>query len=310
MSYRDLSVILPALPVFLAVARNLSFTRAAADLCITQGAVSHQIRHLENHLGFRLFHRLTRKILLTEAGERMFHILRGPLWDLDNEIRNIKQLNQIGTLVIQSQPSIAFAWLVPRLRNFQKLCPDIEIHMHCSNTPLDFKSKLVDVAISYGEDTASDLQRLPLMQDTLIPVCSPAYADEHGLNSGDARNLAHCTLLHDNTPWPNARFYSEWHLWAETAGVMGIDVRSGFSFDYSSLAFIAAAHGQGVAMGRKILVQDALADGSLITPIRREVPGQKYYAVCRREDSRNHSIQMFLQWMEAEIGAQESTTKG
>jgi LysR family D-serine deaminase transcriptional activator len=302
MDYRSLSVILPVLPVFLAVARNLSFTRAAADLCITQGAVSHQIRHLENHLGFRLFHRLARKIMLTEAGERMFQILRGPLWDLDNEIRNIRQLKLIGTLIIQSQPSIAFAWLVPRLRSFQKLCPDIEIHMHCSNTPLDIKSKLVDVAIFYGEDTVNDLQMFPLMQDTLIPVCSPASADEHGLNSGEVKNLADCTLLHDNTPWPNARFYSEWHLWAETVGVTDIDVRSGFSFDYSSLAFIAAAHGQGVAMGRKLLVEDALANGSLITPIQREAPGQKYYVVYRREDSHNHRIQMFLQWMEGEIG--------
>ncbi|MDR0379980.1 MAG: LysR family transcriptional regulator [Candidatus Accumulibacter sp.] len=301
MDYRNLSVILPALPVFLAVARNLSFTRAAADLCITQGAVSHQIRHLENHLGFRLFHRLTRKILLTEAGERMFQILRGPLWDLDNEIRNIKQLNLVGTLIIQSQPSIAFAWLVPRLRSFQELCPDVEIHMHCSNTPLDFKSKLVDVAISYGEEAANDLQTFPLMRDTLIPVCSPAYADEHGLNSGDAGKLADCILLHDNTPWPNARFYSEWHLWAETVGVTDIDVRSGFSFDYSSLAFIAAAHGQGVAMGRKLLVQNELADGRLVAPIEREAPGQKYHAVYRRKDSRNPRIQMFLQWMKTEI---------
>ena len=297
---RNIGVVLSSLPAFLAVAKHLSFTKAAVELCITQGAVSHQIRNLEDHLGFPLFHRLARRITLTDAGERLFQIIRGPLLNLDSEIRNIQNLNVVGTLHVQSQPSIAFAWLVPRLYRFQSLYPGVELHMSCSNTNLDFKNKPADVAISYGEVPYRDLQTVPLMREILVPVCSPRYAEQHNLYEGGLESLAHCTLLHDNASWPNAQFFAEWQIWSETVGFTGKDIRSGFSFDYSSLAFIAAAQGQGVAMGRKFLVQDALADGRLVTPINIEVPGREYLAACRREDAHSNRIQMFLQWVKEE----------
>lgn len=297
---RNLGVVLSSLPAFLAVARNLSFTRAAAELCITQGAVSHQIRHLETHLGFPLFHRLTRKIILTDAGERLFQLLRGPLLNLDNEIRSIQHLNVIGTLMVQSQPSVAFAWLVPRLYRFQALYPGVELHMSCSNTNLDFRDKPVDVAITYGEAAYKDVHVVPLMREALVPVCSPQYAEEHDLYSGDPEKLVNCTLLHDNSPWPNAQFFAEWQLWAESVGFTRKDIRTGFSFDYSSLSAIAAERGQGVAMGRKFLIQDALAAGRLVTPIKKEVPGREYLATCPRANAHSQRIRMFLQWVKQE----------
>ena len=297
---RSLGTVLSSLPAFIAVARNLSFTKAAEELFITQGAVSHQIRHLEKHLGFPLFHRLTRKIILTDAGERLYKLIRGPLLNFENEIRIIQNLNVVGTLMVQSQPSIAYAWLVPRLHKFQALFPGVEIHMSCSNTNLDFKNRPADIAIAYGEIPYKDVYTVPLMRETIVPVCSPAYAEEHGLHAGDMESLAGCTLLHDNAPWPNAQFFGEWQSWAEAVGFTGMNLRSGFSFDYSSLAFIAAEQGQGVAMGRKFLIQDALADGRLVAPLAMEAPGREYLAACRFENAHSDRIQMFLQWVRAE----------
>jgi LysR family D-serine deaminase transcriptional activator len=297
---RNLGIVLSSLPAFIAVARNLNFTKAAEELYITQGAVSHQIRRLEKHLGFPLFHRLTRKIILTDAGERLYRLIRGPLLNFENEIRIIQHLNIVGTLMVQSQPSIAFAWLVPRLHRFQTLFPGVEIHMSCSTTNLDFKNRPIDIAIAYGEVPHKDVYAVPLMRETIVPVCSPEYAREHGLYSGNMDSLVGCTLLHDNAPWPNAQFFGEWQAWADAVEFTRMDIRSGFSFDYSSLAFIAAEQGQGVAMGRKFLIQDALADGRLVAPINAEVPGREYLAACRPENAHSDRIQKFLQWVQAE----------
>jgi LysR family D-serine deaminase transcriptional activator len=293
------------LPAFIAVARNLSFTKAAEELYITQGAVSHQIRRLETHLGFPLFHRLTRKIALTDAGERLYRTIRGPLLNFENEIRTIQHLNVVGVLTVQSQPSIAHAWLVPRLHRFQALFPGVEIHMSCSTTNLDFKNRPVDIAIAYGEAPYRDVYTVPLMRETIVPVCSPAYADAHGLYAGKTESLAGCTLLHDNSPWPNAQFFGEWQAWADAVGFSGMDIRSGFSFDHSSLAFIAAEQGLGVAMGRKFLIQGALADGRLVAPIPLEVPGREYLAACRPENAPSDRIQKFLHWVREEAGMAE-----
>lgn len=295
-----LGATLSALPAFIAVARNLSFTKAAEELYITQGAVSHQIRHLEKRLGFPLFHRLTRKIILTDAGERLYTLTRGSLLNLENEIRMIQHLHLVGTLMIQSQPSIAYAWLVPRLHKFQALYPGVEIHMSCGNTNLDFKDRPADIAIGYGEFPYKGVYTVPLMRETIVPVCSPAYAKKHGLYADDMDLLAGCTLLHDNSPWPNALFFGEWQSWADAVGFTGMDIRSGCSFDCSSLACIAAEQGMGVAMGRKFLIQDALADGRLVAPIRKEAPGREYLAACLPENAHSDRTRKFLQWLREE----------
>jgi LysR family D-serine deaminase transcriptional activator len=300
MHHKNLTNILPYIPAFLAAARQLSFTKTARELCITQGAVSHQILHLEQYLGFPLFHRLARKIMLTEYGERVFQILHGPLWDLDNEIRSMQQLRIVGTLMVQSQPSIAFAWLVPHLHNFQNLYPGIEVHMSCDNNPLNFRTKPVDVAISYGKEDNHDLNVIPLMRETLTPVCSPEYAQKHGLRSGKLETISKCTLLHDNTPWANAGFFSEWQYWCEAVAYTNIDLRNGYSFNYSALAYIAAENGLGLAMGRKLLIQKALHEGRLIAPFDLEAPGLEYLAAFKRSEEHSQRIQIFINWLQQE----------
>lgn len=140
------------------------------------------------------------EIILTDAGERLFQIFHRPILNFDNEIRTMQQHNVIGTLRIQSH--VAFGWLVPRLYRFQALYPKVELHMSCSNINLDFRDKLVDVAITYGEATHRDLHIVPLMQEMLVPVCSPQYAEEHDLYSGDPEKLINDTLLPTTPPGP------------------------------------------------------------------------------------------------------------
>lgn len=298
------------MPAFLAAAHHLSFTRAAEDLCVTQGAISHRIRQLENDLGFPLFRRYTRKIVLTGEGERLYSIMHGPLWDLESEIRRIRHFGLTGTLLVHSPPSLAAVWLVPRLNRFQARQPGIEIHLRSRNDLADFETASVDLALFYGAGQLPSLHVVPLMNEWLVPVCSPEYAAAHGLAQGGVKTLSTCRLLHDNTPWPNAQFFSEWQAWAEH---MGLDVppfRSGHSFDRSELAVTAAENGMGVALGRKRLVQAALDDGRLVAPFKEEMPSpQAYYAVMRREDAQRPRIRAFLSWLQEEADEASSCSR-
>lgn len=301
----DMSVLLnvmPAVPFFLSAARHLSFTKAAADLCVTQGAVSHRIRQLEDGLGFPLFHRFPRKLMLTGEGERLYDILQRPVWDLENEIRRIRHLGLTGTLMVHCPPSLAGTWLVPRLYDFKEQHPGVEVHLRCRNDLVDFETDSVDIAIFYGDASDSRLHIIPLMQEFVLPVCSPEYARTMHLSEKGKDGLKHCLLLHDNTPWPNSQYYDEWQRWAEHCGVEGLNVQSGYSFDRSELAAMAAENGLGVALGRRQLVSAALAGGRLVAPFKEELLAtQSYHIALRREDVHRPRIVGFVNWLQSMI---------
>ena len=296
-----LAAMLPGMHFFLCAAQLRSFTKAAKELCVTQGAVSHRIRQLEEQLGFPLFHRFPRKIMLTGEGERLYHILSGPMWDLENEIRRIRHLGLTGSLMLHCPPSMAGIWLMPRLVRFQALHPGIDVHVRCRNDLVDFEQDTVDIALTYGSGLYPGLHVRPLMRERLMPVCAPDYAARHDFRNKGAMALAGCTLLHDNMPWPNAQYFSEWQAWAGHMGLAGLDVCRGYSFDRSELALLAAEKGLGVAMGRGQLVRDALVAGRLSAPLPEEMEApQAYYAVVRREDAERPRIHAFLHWLLAE----------
>lgn len=185
---------------------------------------------------------------------------------------------------------------------FQALHPGIDVHVRCRNDLVDFEQDTVDIALTYGSGQYPGLDVRPFMQERLMPVCSPKYAARHDFTGKGGMALAGCTLLHDNMPWPNAQYFSEWQAWAAHMDLAGLDVCRGYSFDRSELALLAAEKGLGVAMGRKQLVRDALAEGRLMSPLPGEMEGpQAYYVVVRREDAERPRIHAFLQWLQGEL---------
>lgn len=168
---------------FTVVAKHMSFTKAAEDLCITQSAVSHRIRCLEQELGFPLFHRLTRKIILTEEGKTLYGALDASLKQIHETIRNIQEAELQGDLVIACAPSIAGCWLLPLLPEFQHEHPNISLHIRSGNDLISYENEEgnADVAIYCGDSITDGLHATPLLRDNLLPVCSQRYAREHDL---------------------------------------------------------------------------------------------------------------------------------
>ena len=293
-----LAALLPGMHYFVCAAQHLSFTEAANTLHVTQGAVSHRIRQLEEQLGFPLFHRFSRKVALTGEGERLLAILNGPLLDLEHEIRNIRHFGLTGSLIIHCPPSFAGIWLLPKLKLFQLAFPGITVHVRCRNDLVDLETEGVDIAIAYGTGPYPGMEVIPLMKEWLIPVCSPEYAQQHELHTRGVDGLKGCTLLHDNAPWPSAQYYSEWQAWAMHAGLTGLDTNSGYSFDRSELAVGAAKNGIGIAMGRKMLILEELSAGNLVPLVQAEMEApQSYFIILRKEDRQRPRIRSFVEWL-------------
>ena len=297
MDSKYLRQVLPLMPVFVSAARHLSFTKAAEELFVTQGAISQSIRKLEADLGFSLFHRFTRRIVLTEEGELLLGTLQQSLMEITDQIRSIKSQELDGSLNISSTPSFASKWLSPRLKNFSKRYPGISIHVRGRNDLVDFETENVDVAIYYGGGIHPDLDATFLMDEQLIPVCSKEYAYKYSLR-GKPEFLKHCLLLHDSQPWPNAQYYSEWKFWLKNMGLMDVIFKSGYSFDLSETAVTAASHGLGVAIGRKRLAQLDIESGRLVAPIGKSIPSeQAYYIVSMHEKLSTPRIFAFRNWL-------------
>lgn len=264
---------------------------------ISQSAVSHRIRKLEEQLGFVLFKRLTRQLVLTEEGKRLYSILQTALGDISGEIHSLQNQEVSGTLQITATPSLTSCWLTPRLSGFTQKYPEIYLHLRTRNDLVNFSAESVDLAIYYGKSEHTGLIVVPFMDEKVLPVCSREYADAHKL-WGAPEVLAECTLLHDAQPWPNAQYFSEWKTWLDFAGLADIDCKRGHSLDRAELASAWAAKGGGVAMGRQRLVQSQLDSGELVAPFDMDcIAPQSYYLVSTIESSQNARVAALRDWL-------------
>jgi LysR family transcriptional regulator, glycine cleavage system transcriptional activator len=288
---------LNALRTFEAAARHLSFTKAAAELFVTQAAVSHQIKALEEQLGMPLFRRLNRALMLTDEGQALLPYVRAAFDQLADGVRRLRQGQSTGVLMISVLPSIASSWLIPRLRDFQTRHPEIEVHMTTTDRLVNFAREPVDAGIRYGLGHWPGLRALRLLSAEIIPVCSPALLEgPHPLRTPD--DLVHHQLLHVlNAP-------DEWRMWLTAAGVKGVDPDRGLKFDHTALAIQAALSGMGVAMGPGPLVDGDLAAGRLVEPFDLELPSNSaYYFVAPEATADQPKIRAFGDWLCAEAAA-------
>ncbi len=292
---------LNSLRAFEAAARHLSFTKAADELFVTQAAVSHQVKTLEEWLGRKLFQRKNRTVFLTDDGQRYLRDISESLDLLADATQRFLAGGDGGVLTISSLPSFASKWLVPKLGDFRLLRPDIDVRISANHDRVDFRTSDVDMAVRAGDGNWPDLYSEHLLTETLFPVCSPALLEgEHPIETPD--DLHHHTLLHDD----DAR--DDWRIWLVAAGVdlTTIDPARGPRFDDSSMMLQAAIEGQGVAIGRSALAANDLAAGRLVGPFDLSLPWRMdYYVVCPRGNEHVPKIAVFADWL-LETAAREA----
>lgn len=295
---------LNSLRAFEAVARHFSFTEAADELCVSTGAISHQIRALEDHLGAVLFRRTSRSISLTPAGAALLPEIREAFVRLRNATAQLRRCETTGPLTIAVPPSFAAKWLLPRLPRLRQACPEIEVHIACASELVDFGAHDVDVAIRFGRGKYPGLHSDLLMTTEFFPVCSPLLID------GTPRllvpnDLRHFVLLHDETP---ARLPTvpSWQTWLNAVGARMVDGGGGPRFNTSFLSLDMAIAGKGVALACSPLASSDLGEGRLVRPFARSVPSEfSFFIVCPETSLEQPKIRAFRAWLlkEAANGA-------
>lgn len=292
---------LNALRVFAAAARRANFTRTAEDLGITQGAVSHQIRVLEDQLGLRLFHRQPRKTLLTHDGRHLAEALERAFGEIGAAIQRVKRAQDSNLLIVNALPGFAVKWLFPRLIRFDERHPEIDVQIHTNAQLPEFAAGEAHISLRYGLDDYPGLVAERLLDDEMFPVCSPALRDgEPPLHRPE--DLRRHTLLHDDIPHIGGR-RPGWRDWLRRAGLEGLDPEAGRRFGQSNITLQAAIEGRGVALGRSALVDIDLAQGSLVEPFGpRLQTGYGHFIVYPRELAENPRVQAFRAWLHEEAG--------
>ncbi len=291
--------ILSLLHTFECAALHLSFTRAASTLNLTQGAVSQRIRHLEERLGFRLFIRMTRKLQLTEEGARLLSVLSSSLKRIDDEIEDIRVQGLRGTLSVGLPPTFSFIWLMPRLEEFAQRWPNLNINFRVRAGLVDFNHERVDVAIYYGMQKYQDLYCERLADEWLVPVCTPALS--HQIKY-DKKWAEKARFIHASESVDSQDIFSEWREWCLATSTK-LPVEDNFmSFNNCHMSIEAALTGSGIAMGRKQLVKQYIAEGRLATPFNIEVPAKRGYdLIMPRENRHRPGVEALTDWVRSII---------
>lgn len=275
---------LPSLRAFAAVGRLLSFRKAGEELLITQSAVSHHVKQLEDYLGTALFERHGRTISLTAAGQAFLARVDAGFATIEAGVREVR--GDPATVRVSLLPSFAANWLVPRLPHFRALHPEIVVELDPSLETVDLGQGTADLAIRYGVPGWPGLDAECLMREALTPVLSGAK--EPLREPGDV--LHHTLLL--------SRRETDWQLWAKACGVDLAKARTLQLVDYN-LVLQAAAEGQGIAMGRLSLVRERLRNGALVAPLPvvQAQDDAAYWLLSASARALSKSAAVFRQWL-------------
>jgi LysR family glycine cleavage system transcriptional activator len=296
---------LNALRAFEAAARHLSLTRAAQELHVTAGALSHQIRGLEDLLGLKLFERRVRSIALTPAGKLLYPGLQTGFARIQEAVAGLGPVGDQRVLVISTPPGFTAKWLAPRLYRFASAHPEIDLRVSSSFGYANFTTDGIDVALrNLPLDAAPDPALVvdKLVEVSLVPVCSPRLSAAHGPFAGPAA-LARVPLIHDDTLARRPEVPT-WADWFRAAGVQDVDVARGLRFNSTDHALDAAGEGAGVLLAHDLLAYDELRTGRLVIPVDRPVStGRAFYFVCPKNRSERPQVQAFRTWIKQELAA-------
>ena len=300
---------LNALRAFEAAARHLSVTRGAAELNVTPSAISHHIKALEEYFQVRLFKPSRRRLELSDAGRALLPDLSAGFDRLLAATEILRPTDTRGQLTIGAAGSFAVKWLIPRLSDFNARYPEIDVRVAAAPLLVDateeaLESGDVDVVVRFGPGHYPGYEVQRLMEEEVFPVCNPAIVNPARPLDRPA-DLAHHVLIHDEGYLHYARegirfktTFPDWRMWTEAAGLDGLDLSHGPRFSTSALAIQAAVDGQGVMLGRSVLVHDDLAAGRLIKPFELSVSNVfAYYSISRRDDVNRAEIAAFRSWV-------------
>jgi len=281
---------LNALKAFEATARQESFTKAAQELCVTQGAVSQQVKGLESELGVRLFRRERQRLIITDAGRSYLEVVRDAFDRLGMGTERLLQQQKSGTLTITTSPNFAAKWLVHRLGRFSEAHPGIDLRVSASIQHIDFAREDIDLALRHGNGQWPGMHVTRLCTEEIFPVCSPKLATgRDALRS--PRDIRHHTLLHTNGT-------GDWANWLERVGVDGVDFTHGIVFNQASMSIDAAVDGQGIALARTALAACDLISGRLVRPFPQALEAPyAFWIVCPKSAAELPKISTFRSWL-------------
>jgi LysR family glycine cleavage system transcriptional activator len=291
-----------SLRVFEAAARYLSFSDAASELSLTQGAVSRQIRALEDLLNLQLFHRLRNRLKLTEAGAAYLPEIRECLTRIETaSLQLVAHQGAGGVLNLAILPTFGTKWLIQRMPTFWRAHPHIVVNFTTRSTVVDFSTELLDAAIHFGEASRPGVIFHRLMGEEVVPVCAPKLLESPGLT-----RLEHldCHTLLQHTTRPGA-----WVEWLAAAGVSQINGLKGPRFEHFLMMIQAAIAGIGVAVLPRFLVEDEVAAGRLVIPFDLPVRSQMaYYLAYPEEKGELPALRLFRAWLlrEAHVASSHS----
>ena len=293
---------LNALRAFEATARKSSFTLAAQELCVTQAAVSHQVRHVEEALGVRLFERSHRRVVLTQAGERLFKAVGAAFSEIDAALRDVSDAGlQKKSVTVQVTPSFGSRWLSLRLHSFWAGHPEIDLRIYHALPHEQHDAHRVDMAVKWGNGNWSPLRSEKLFGAVLLPVCSPDYLRPE-LPLRKAEDLLHYTLLHEDS-------YEDWAAWFRAAGVVQPQPPHGTIIDDTNTLLEAALNLQGIALGRLPLVRDQLDQGLLVSPFELSIECDgAYYLVYDEKIAAHDACVKFRSFLLEQVRLAQETS--
>jgi len=290
---------LPRLPslnglrAFECAARHMSFTRAAEELNVTQTAISHQIRRLEDELGVRLFMRSKDGLTLTDEGNAYFPGVRSAFLELRHSTERLQEVNNQSVLTISTLVSVASKWLLPRLPSFREAHPEIDVRISALTRLVDFRKVGIDAAIRYGKGEWPGLRADWLMSDEIFPVCSPR------LLTGDRPLKTPADLVHHPLLQVSGLTANDWNDWLHAAGQPPLTAKGPrLTFDLAMMAVQTAIDGQGVCIGRSTYVDDDLRAGRLVAPFDLRLKSDSgFYFVTPHENANSKKVVAFRQWL-------------
>jgi len=288
---------LKAMQAFEAAGRHQSLKMAADELCVTTGAISQQIKLLEQHLEVDLFKRLNKSVRLTEAGRACLPMIEQGFEMLSDAAAMAQSYNAKKLITISVAPSFGAKWLLPRLEQFRRKHPDIDLRIDASTRLIDFAHDDVDISIRYGAIKEKGLHVEILTHEEVFPVASPHLIS----HCKDLKTLSDYPLLHLERRSADKHFPS-WNEWLAENNLEGVPFKSGPRFSMSSMVLQAAIDGQGIAMASSVLAADDLRAGRLIRLFPQKLVAQyNYHLICTKGLSQRPDVVKFIHWIKQEM---------
>jgi LysR family transcriptional regulator, glycine cleavage system transcriptional activator len=291
---------------FEAAARLLSFTKAGAELFLSQSAVSRQIQELEEQLGVRLFQRRHRSLILTDAGQVLYPAAAQVLATMRGVTDRLRAASGRRSLSVTTTQSLASLWLIPRLAGFTRTHPDMDVRISADARVMDLERDGLDLAIRHGPATLSGPGAVRLFGERVFPVCSPKLLLDPKRPLREPADLRHHVLLQYDDP-EGRHPWLHWRTWLEIVRLGDLRPAGNLMFSGYDQIIPSAIAGHGVALGRSPLVREAMAAGELVAPFSLSAdPARAYFAVVTKNAARRKEVIDFVAWLKEEAAKDEA----